>query len=196
MARINAAITAAEKRTSGEIVIVLAHQSDDYVHVPILWASLIALVAPLPLIYLTTLGLVDIYTLQLATFLVLALLFELSFIRPHLIPRRLQALRAHQRAAEQFLARNLHTTSGRTGVLLFISLTERHAEVLADEGISSKVAVGTWQEIVRRLTIRIGSGNLADAITAAIDECGTVLAASFPPEAGDRDELPNHLIVL
>ena len=34
-----AAIREAEKKTSGQIVCVLAHSSSGYVHVPILWAT-------------------------------------------------------------------------------------------------------------------------------------------------------------
>jgi hypothetical protein len=47
---ISAAIHAAEQRTSGEIVCVLAHSSSDYVHIPLLWASVLALCLPWPLI--------------------------------------------------------------------------------------------------------------------------------------------------
>jgi len=42
----SAAIREAEKRTSGQIVCVLAHSSSEYAYVPILWASVLALAAP------------------------------------------------------------------------------------------------------------------------------------------------------
>ena len=56
-----------------------------------------------------------------------------------LIPRSMQRTRAHRRAVEQFLVQNLHTTEGRTGVLIFVSVAERYAEILADHGIHAKV---------------------------------------------------------
>ena len=37
------AIRAAEQKTSGQIVCVLAHSSSGYVHIPILWAVVLAL---------------------------------------------------------------------------------------------------------------------------------------------------------
>ncbi|WP_137388628.1 TPM domain-containing protein [Rhodoligotrophos defluvii] len=196
IARITQAITKAEEATSGEIVAVLAHRSDDYDYIPVLWASLAALVVPFPLIFLTRLGAADIYTIALAVFLALALTFSLPGLIRYVIPRRLQELRVHRRAAEQFLARNLHTTEARTGVLLFVSLAERIAVVLADEGINAKVTQETWQSIIDRLTSEIAAGRLTDGLIAAIDDCGKVLAAHFPPTPGQLDELPNHLVVI
>ncbi|WP_342644196.1 TPM domain-containing protein [Rhodoligotrophos ferricapiens] len=195
-ARINDAITQAESKTSGEIVAVLAQESDDYIYIPILWASLAALLLPFPLIFLTRFGTADIYTLQLALFIVLALIFSMPGLRRFVIPKRLRELRVHRRAAEQFLARNLHTTEGRTGVLLFVSLAERCAVILADEGIAAKVAPSTWQTIIDRLTADIAAGRLADGLVAAVADCGNILAAHFPPRPDDLDELPNHLVVL
>jgi putative membrane protein len=45
-----AAIHSAEQRTSG---CVLARASSAYAHIPIFWASVLALVTPWPLIYFT-----------------------------------------------------------------------------------------------------------------------------------------------
>jgi putative membrane protein len=81
-------------------------------------------------------------------------------------------------------------------VLIFLSVGERYAEVLADERINSQVPPGTWQAIVDELTAGIGEGRAADALIAAISSVGGLLAAHFPPGSTDRDELPNHLIVL
>ena len=45
-ARITAAIFAAEKNTSGEFVAVVAHASDHYVFLPLLWSAILALLFP------------------------------------------------------------------------------------------------------------------------------------------------------
>src|ERR1700692_233016 len=47
---VSAAIRAAEQNTSGQIVCVLARSSSAYAHIPILWASALALIVPWPLI--------------------------------------------------------------------------------------------------------------------------------------------------
>jgi uncharacterized membrane protein len=65
---ISAAIHAAEARTCGQIVCVLSHASSNYAYVPILWSTVLALLAPWPLIYFTHWSVQKIYLWQLAVF--------------------------------------------------------------------------------------------------------------------------------
>jgi putative membrane protein len=194
--RISEAIAEAERTTSGEIVCVIAGESDSYMYAPFMWAALLALLIPWPLIYLTWWPVQWIYALQLLVFLLLLLATLPRNIRLKLVPRSLQRTRAHRRAVEQFIVQNLHTTAGRTGVLIFISVAERYAEILADHAIHEKVAPGTWQTIVDRLTGQIGAGRTADGFVDAIAAVGKLLSEHFPPGTNDPNELPNHLIVI
>ncbi|MEI9902418.1 MAG: TPM domain-containing protein [Hyphomicrobium sp.] len=194
--RISAAIADAEQRTSGEIVVVVAAQSDGYHYVPPLIGAIIALLVPWVLIYFTRLDLVAIYLVQLATFLIVTLALTPAPLRVALVPGNIKRMHAHRRAGEQFLAQNLHTTDGRTGVLLFVSVAEHYAEIIADRGIAAKVPEGTWKGIVDGLTRAIGDGRAADGFVAAIGAIGTTLAAHFPPGSYDPNELPDHLIIL
>ena len=194
--RIAAAIAEAERNTSGEIVAVVAAESASYLHVPVVVAALVALLVPWPLVYFTWWPVQWIYAAQLAVFALLLLTLLSRQVRFALVPRGVKHQRAHRRAVEQFLAQNLHTTAGSTGVLIFLSVAERYAEVLADQRINSRVPPGTWQAIVDELTAGIAAGRAADALIAAISSVGGLLAAHFPPGSTDRNELPNHLIVL
>ncbi len=81
-------------------------------------------------------------------------------------------------------------------MLIFVSLAEHHAEILADTGIDARVPAGTWQKIVDQLTDDIGHGKPADGFITAINEAGRHLAQHFPPGSHDPNELPDHLIVL
>ena len=117
-------------------------------------------------------------------------------VRLALVPRSVKHARAHRRAVEQFLAQNLHTTVGRTGVLIFVSVGERFAEILADAAIHEKVPEGAWQAIVADLTEHIGKGQPGDGFVRAIAAVGEHLARHFPPDAGRPHALSNHLIVL
>ena len=195
-ARISSAISTAERKTSGEIVAVVATSSDTYLYVPFLWAGLIALLVPWPLIHFTWMKVQFIYLLQLLTFLVFLAALWPKRIRTALVPKSVRSAHAHRRATEQFLVQNLHTTASRTGVLIFVSVAERHAEVLADTAIDQRVAPGTWQAIVDDLTRDIADGRAADGFVAAIERCGHHLAEHFPPRPHDPNELPDHLIVL
>ena len=195
-ARSSKAIQAAEQTTSGEIVAVVAAESDSYLWAPVLIAALAALAVAAPLIFLTWMNVHWIYLLQIVTFVALALLLSLRPLRYMLVPRALKRERAHARAVEQFLVQNLHTTAGRTGVLIFVSVAERYAEIIADAAVHTKVSTTTWQGIVDRFTAAITSGQTGDGFVTAIEEAGRILAAHFPPGSGDRASLPNHLIVL
>ena len=194
--RISAAIAAAEAKTSGEIVAVVASESDSYLYAPFLWAAIAALVAAWPLIYFTWLSVQWIYVIQIAMFAALSMILAARPLRYQLVPRAILTERAHARAVEQFLVQNLHTTAGRTGVLIFVSVAERYAEILADAGIHQKVPDGTWQTIVDELTSHIGDGRTTDGFVAAIEMVGQHLAEHFPPGSAPVNALTNHLIVL
>ena len=194
--RISATITAAERKTCGEIVAVVTEASESYLYVPFLWAALAALLLPWPLIHFTWMNVQYIYIFQLLVFLVLLVVLWPKGVRTQLVPKTVRNEHAHRRATQQFLVQNLHTTKGRTGILIFVSIAERHAEILADTGIDSKVPPGTWQETVDRLTAEIADGRAADGFVHAIEACGAHLARHFPPGASDPNELPDHLIVL
>ena len=194
--RIAETITAAERRTSGEIVAVVTAESASYMSAPLLWAAAAALLLPWPLIFFTWWPVQWIYILQLLVFLALVLILMQRPLRFALVPASVKRQRAHRRAVEQFLAQNLHTTDGRTGVLIFVSAAERYAEIVADSGIHAKVAQSRWQAIVDELTQAIGDGRAGDGFVTAIEAVGTELARHFPPGSSDPGQLPNHLIVL
>lgn len=193
-ARIADAIRAAEARTSGEIFCVIARHSSDYRLVPLAWAAAVALLVPAPLIYLTLWPATLIYLIQLITFIVVALVLAVPAIRFHIVPRRTQRERAHVEAMRQFFAHGLHHTENRTGVLIFASVAERYAEIVADAGIDAKVTPEIWEQAIAALIAAIKAGRAGDGFVAAIERCGAVLAQHFPPGALNRDELPNKLV--
>ena len=194
--RVSQAITQAERKTSGEIVVVVAARSDAYLYVPPLVGALVSLLVPWVLIYFSQLGLHAIYLTQLAVFLIVTTVLLPVPVRTALVPPFVKRRHAHQRAVEQFLVQNLHTTAGHTGVLIFGSVAERHAEILADTAIDARVPAGTWKTIIADLTAAIGEGQPADGLMAAIGAVGQHLERHFPPDARDPNELPDHLIVL
>ncbi len=192
--RIIEAITVAEAKTAGEIFCVIAHASSGYSLVPIAWAALVALAAPAPLIYLTTWPAGLIYLVQLAAFIVTAAVFSLPAIRFRVVPNQAMRERAHVEAMRQFLAQGMHLTEHRTGVLVFVSVAEHYAEIVADSGINAKVAPAVWQDAVNAAVAAIREGRIGDGLVAAVERCGAVLAEHFPPGAINRDEVPNKVV--
>jgi putative membrane protein len=192
---VSAAIHDAEKRTCGQIICVLAHASSNYAHVPILWACALALFSPWALIEFTPWSVQRIFLIQLAVFLVAALLFSLTPLRLALIPRAVKRARAHRAALEQFVVRRVAHTKHRTGVLIFVSLAERYARIIADDGIAEKVPHAEWQAAIDELTGHMREGRIAPGFIAAIERCGVVLATHAPPD-GSANELPDRLYVM
>ena len=193
-ARIAEAIGTAELKTAGEIFCVIAHSSSSYRLVPVAWAALIALAMPLPLIYLTNWPAGRIYLLQLLGFIISGTILSLPALRFRIVPKRAMHDRAHVEAMRQFLAQGIHLTEHRTGVLIFVSVGEHHAEIVADSGINAKVTPEVWQDAVNATVEAIKHGHPADGLIAAVERCGTVLAEHFPPGTINRDELSNKVV--
>jgi putative membrane protein len=174
---------------------VLAHSSSAYAHIPILWASVLALITPWPLIVFTQWSVERIFMTQLAVFIVAGLAFSFMPLRLALVPKAVKRARAHRAALEQFVLRGITRTKNRSGVLIFVSLSEHYARIIADEGIAAKVGNAEWQAAIDALTAHMRDGRIAAGFTAAIERCATVLAAHAPPD-GSPNELPDRLYVI
>jgi putative membrane protein len=194
--RVSAAIQAAERTTSGEIVCVLARSSVEATALSIVLATLATLALPWLLVALTTLSVLMILSLQLGLFVVLAAILCLPRVRAGLLPAATRRAIAHRAAMEQFMLRRIGWTEGRTGVLVFVSLAERYARIVADEAIASRVAQAEWQGAVDALIEHMREGRIADGFVEAIERCGGVLATHFPAKADERSELPDRIYLI
>jgi putative membrane protein len=192
---ITAAIRQAEQRTCGQIVCVLARSSSDYSAVPIQWAAVLALIVPWPLIYFTNLSIQRIFAVQIAAFVLAAVILSWSALRIALVPSSVRRARAHRAAIEQFHLRGLANTRHRCGILIFASMAEHYARIVADQGIAEKTTRADWQAAVDALTQHMRDGRIADGFVAAIERCSAVLATHAPP-ADPPDRLPDRIFVL
>src|SRR5262245_47371818 len=85
--RVTVAVRAAEARTAGEIFCVIVQSSSSYPLVPLAWAALVALIVPLPLIYLTDWPVLTIYLAQLAAFAAISAVLSLPALRYRVVPK-------------------------------------------------------------------------------------------------------------
>lgn len=215
-ARIQAAVHKAEKGTSGEIVPILARQSDSYADIALWWSMGVALfalgfVAVFPNFYL---GLVDAVlgrwvtqwtpraVLELAL-TIATLKFAGSWIlllwrplRLALVPKAVRMRRVRARALQAFHLGTDRRTTGRTGILLYLSLAERRAEIIADKAIHARVEDDAWGVAMADLLAEVRQGRIADGLIAAIGDIGAVLATHLPRASNDVNELPDRLIEL
>jgi putative membrane protein len=194
--RISSAIRAAEAKTSGEIVCVLAQSSSDATALPILIAALASLALPWLLVAFTAMPVLSILSLQIVLFFVLLLILCLPPIRVALIPRRARRAVAYRVATEQFVTRGIARKKDRSGILIFVSLAERYARIIADDGIARHVGPQEWQGAVAALISHTREGRVADGFVTAIDICGEHLARHFPKTGAGHDELPDRIFFI
>ncbi|MBU6422283.1 MAG: TPM domain-containing protein [Gammaproteobacteria bacterium] len=195
-ARITAAIHAAEKNTSGEFVAVVARASDHYIFLPLLWAAIAALILP-GILYLVSapLAWVHIYQIQLALFVVLALLFLfVPELHLHLVPNHVKHSRASRQAKAQFYLQGVHVTRHHSGVLFFVSLAEHHVEIVADKGIHEKLGEAHWRGIIQAFVAEVRKGRVVDGFVDAIGACGAAMAKHYPADPNQPNELSDGLI--
>jgi len=196
-ARISNAIHAIETHTTGEIVCVLAETSSAHASgLPVLLAAAIALALPWLLMAFTAWSLQVMLSLQVLVFLALLTVLCLPRVRVALLPRSARRALAHRVAMEQFVSRGIAHTKQRTGVLIFVSLAERYARIIADDGIAGRVPQAEWQGAIDALTGHMRDGRIADGFITAIDRCGAVLATHFPSTDNARSELPNRIYLI
>ena len=215
-AKVSAAIAAAEASSDGEIVTAVTELSDSYHDVALHWSLLvligtIAMFAAFPqllhfwfdllvggwrpepsLSELLTLLLV----LAVAKFTAALLLLKWMPLRLALTPAATKTRRVRRRAIAIFKAGAERRTVGRTGILIYLSMGEHRAEIVADEAILKVTDAETWGEAMAALVTNVKAGRPADGLVAAAGQVGAVLASHFPRSSGDTNEIPDKLIEL
>ena len=177
--RIQAAVKEAEARTHARFTSVIVSASERYTLYPPLWGAIVALMAGACLaLARPELSLRLGVLIEASAFAVFALIFDWFPLRLLLVPKRAKQAHARAFAQREFAARILSPGGG--GVLFFVSLGERHVEILASREIHSKVGEAAWNAIVADFVAAAKAGRIADGAIAAIQACAGHLAAHFP----------------
>lgn len=214
-ARVSAAVHAAEHGTSGEIVTIVADRSDTYEDIALVYTGLAALFVPvlfaawpaLPIgivaQFITGWGEAEVRDLMLLTFGAMALMSAVTFgvlqfepLRLRLTPTAVRRHRVRARALGLFKVGAEARTTGRTGILIYLSLAERMAEIIADDAIHTRVPDTHWGDAMIEMIADVREGRIADGMIAAVNCIGPILAAHLPRADDDSNELPDRLIEL
>jgi putative membrane protein len=214
--RVSAAVAAAERLSDGEIVTIVADKSDSYHDVGLHYAVLSMLLVP-ALLALLPQGTIDwasglflgwnaeltrgvlmllLFVKLAAVFLIVRFALAYMPLRMALTPAATKTRRVGRRALELFRVAAEHKTKGRTGVLLYVSLAEHRAEIVADQSIHSKVEPDVWGEAMAALVERIKDGKPGEGMALAVEKIGAVLAQHLPPTHDNPNEIPDRLIEL
>jgi putative membrane protein len=213
---VTAAVAAAERSSDGEIVTIVAARSDAYHDVGLHYAVLAMLLVPVggavvPQGWLDwgtgilfgwnatisfRLLMVLMFAKMTAFFLIVRYALAWQPLRMALTPGRTKSRRVHRRAVELFRAGCELKTRGRTGVLLYLSLAERRAEIVADKAIADQVAPEVWGEAMAALIDEVKAGRPGHGMALAVEKIGEVLAPILPPTLDNPNELPDRLLEL
>ncbi|NOY12392.1 MAG: hypothetical protein GXP51_01470 [Deltaproteobacteria bacterium] len=193
---IEAAVKAAETRTSGEIVPMVVDASYEYPRAELIGGGTLALATGLLVSW--AVGGESIWWF-LPVFIVSFFVFQqlirnLPDLKRKLIHPGEFDVEVREKALVSFVEQGLHETRDKTGVLILISLFERRVQVLADSGINAKVPQNTWDEIVEMIVSGLKSGDACNAVCKAVTRCGELLQEHFPIKDDDTNELPNLII--
>jgi putative membrane protein len=214
--KVSAAIAAAEATTDGEIVAVATPLSDQYHDVALHWAvaTLILVLAwaawrPEWLLWWfgTIFGgwrpeptlselLTFLMVLAVVKFTAVLLILKYMPLRLLLTPGATKSRRVRRRAISLFKAAAERRTEGRTGILIYLSMGEHRAEIVADHAITEVTTPETWGEAMAVLLADVRDGRPADGICAAVQRIGFVLAEHFPKSSDNPNEIPDKLIEL
>ena len=214
--RVTAAVAAAETHTAGEIVTVVADRSDGYSDVALAWSAIVAftalvVLALFPDFYLALVDRVldhwqhewaprEVFVLAIivaiAKFIGMWLIQLWQPLKFWLVLPPIKSARTLARAVSLFKVGAERRTHGRTGILIYLSMREHRAQIIADEAIASKVSPETWGDAMAAMLAHIKDGRCADGMVAAIEKVGAVLAEHFPRAGDDVNELPDRVIEL
>lgn len=200
--RVTRAVKEAELQTSGEIVPMIVSNSYEYPKA-ILIASLLYSLAPAyALAHLLSMYLwIDFLHIHIFFLLYVPVFFlcywivsTYRFLVRMFISKEEMAIEVEEEATKSFFLERLYETKDANGILLFISVFEKKAWILADRGINERIEQHEWQKIVDGLTAEIRKGNSAEGICEAIQNIGAILKDHFPYKRNDTDELHNLII--
>jgi len=210
-ARVESAVSAAESKTSCEIVPVVATASGRYDRAEDLvglWFAMVGAVAA----FLMFPGQSDhgtwggiplwgqaglLLLVMLVCFIVGAVLADrFQNLRRLFTPRSHMQKEVNLRARELFFDRRVHHTAGASGLLIFVSLYERTAVVLGDRSIVETLGEKFSEELCQRLTSSLRTQDVASAVCETIQHAAESLQTSLPRMDNDVQELPDTLVLL
>jgi len=185
-----------EKRTIGEVVVMVVDRSDEYREAEVIGGvflgSLFALIASVLLLHSS---LWPYIPLSFLFFFPSAYLFKkFPVLKISFIGHGRKELAVMQRAVRAFYDKGLYRTRQNTGVLFFLSLLEHKVWILADKGIYDKIDQDTLNRFAQTVSHGIKEGRACDALCDAMKEAGDLLARHFPIAAGDTDELSDKVM--
>jgi putative membrane protein len=192
--RIAAAVAVIETHSAAEILVVTSPAAADYADVVALAAAGLALCGGALAALLWPLPALTVVAGQMALFTLVWGGLTWAGLGHRLVPRALRTARAERAAALEFARLVNAQTADKRGLLIYLSFAERHIEIVADRGIAAAVPDARWQEIIDAFPAALRDRSFGEALFEVVGRCGEILVAAFPAEAGQRNEMADHVV--
>lgn len=98
-------------------------------------------------------------------------------------------------AVKNFYQLGMDKTKEKTGVLIFLLISEKSFQIIGDEGINKKLTKEFWNDLAAHTAEYFQKNKFVEGICYAVDEVGKVLKKEFPIQAGDTNELSNEVVI-
>jgi putative membrane protein len=193
---IEAAVKKAERSTSGEIAVELSSHSKHWNSERLIHALGFTLLCMLAALYFTRDINWGVYYNTTQVILWGAIGFVVAWFGWGCFLRRRERRRKIVWNRSLDLFHKITPTRGLTGVLIFMSLEEEQAAIVADKGIASKVPPDYWDSPHAMIVAAMKQGKHAEGIIQAIDTIAVELGRHFPRESDDVNELPDKPSVI
>jgi putative membrane protein len=206
---ITKAVQSAEEGTAGDIVPMVVRRSAAVRHVPVV----LSLIFTLLFVGLEVLGLgrwslrqwlpvLEWHWGYQAGFLLILYVLAWQLAKLHPVQRLLtsdldEMEQVEKRAQLEFYLHRLNRTKKHTAVLIFVSVMERRAVILADEGLAHRLPPETWKQIMLPMATSLQNGQWSAGFQEAIRQVGGLLKTHLPAMNGveSANELSNQIIV-
>ena len=185
-----------EAGTSAEIVVAVRNSSGHYRHSNYLFGFLCALGLLCALLFLPQPFSIDTWPLEMTLAFVIGAAFcgSVDPLRRLMTARKLMDGHVLQAARAQFYDLGVSATRDRTGILVYVSLFERRAEVVGDLGVAPAYEKASWTEAVEAMNLSIADGPDLDRFMKALAMLKAPLAKALPPREDDINELPDAMV--
>jgi uncharacterized membrane protein len=97
-------------------------------------------------------------------------------------------------AQKRFAKLGMHKTPERNAVLIYFAPKSRTFAVWGDTGVHQKCGDDFWSGVAAKMAPFLKAGQFTEAVVAAVEEIGVVLARHFPRGPEDKNHLPDDVV--
>ncbi|GLU31899.1 TPM domain-containing protein [Trinickia caryophylli] len=108
----------------------------------------------------------------------------------------LRHVSARERAIDVFSELRVWDTEQNNGVLVYLLLADRDVEIVADRGISARVAPDEWERICQDMEAHFRRNEYEHGAITGVEQITALLERHFPLQDSTRAEPPGAPVIL